>query len=325
MKAHVVRWTRYGHDRLYVKGVNGSDRGYVDLRTGQPHPKGGLAWTDDIGVLVGGWLRENGFTVYAARWPTSVTSPVGPASGSVDSGDTAVTGPRTEATGTGPRPATAQRQREAREPVKGSAVWGDLAQNKPGQAALDAARSRTTGWTRLGKLLGFRTRDVSWRVGARGERLVGRTLWWARLLGWRTLHAVPLGRGDIDHVLIGPGGVLTVNTKHHRGAVVKAGRVAIFVRGEQTRYAEKARYEARRAAELLTRAAGRHVDVDPLVVIVGAVGVRGRRAAGVRVLTRSGLLFHLLIRSRRLDRETQDQLHDVARRSTTWQRVGRTR
>ncbi|MEQ4209667.1 hypothetical protein [Actinopolymorpha sp. B9G3] len=41
-------------------------------------------------------------------------------------------------------------------------------------------------------LLGFRTKEASWRTGGRGERLVGRTLWRARLLGWRTLHAIPI-------------------------------------------------------------------------------------------------------------------------------------
>jgi len=48
---------------------------------------------------------------------------------------------------------------------------------------------------------------------------------WERLLRrsprWRVLHSVPLRdargavRGDIDHVLIGPPGVVTINTKHH--------------------------------------------------------------------------------------------------------------
>ncbi|MGJ9403557.1 nuclease-related domain-containing protein [Arthrobacter sp. KK5.5] len=34
---------------------------------------------------------------------------------------------------------------------------------------------------------------------------------------WAVLHAVPVGAGtaDIDHVLIGPAGVFTLNTKDH--------------------------------------------------------------------------------------------------------------
>jgi hypothetical protein len=45
---------------------------------------------------------------------------------------------------------------------------------------------------------------------------VGRKLnRWAAAAGWHVLHAVPIGtRGtDIDHVVIGPFGLVTVNTK----------------------------------------------------------------------------------------------------------------
>jgi len=47
------------------------------------------------------------------------------------------------------------------------------------------------------------------------------------------LHAVPIGgRGsDIDHVLIGPGGVFVLNTKTHPGGKIWAGRNAIRVNG----------------------------------------------------------------------------------------------
>jgi hypothetical protein len=33
------------------------------------------------------------------------------------------------------------------------------------------------------------------------------------------LHGVELGRGDIDHVLVGPGGTFTVETKSNRGRI----------------------------------------------------------------------------------------------------------
>jgi hypothetical protein len=54
--------------------------------------------------------------------------------------------------------------------------------------------------------------------GAEGERKVG-----AILEGlepkWHVLHGVYLGSGDIDHVLVGPGGTFTVETKSHGGAI----------------------------------------------------------------------------------------------------------
>jgi hypothetical protein len=51
-----------------------------------------------------------------------------------------------------------------------------------------------------------------WARGARGERRVGAIL---EGLGpdWHVLHDVSLGRGNIDHVLIGPGGTFTIETK----------------------------------------------------------------------------------------------------------------
>lgn len=221
-----------------------------------------------------------------------------------------------------PAPATSQADRNATDQIE-----GDLALNRPGAAVSAEARRRTTGWTRLGRLLGLRTRDASWRVGAAGERRVGRTLRIARLFGWRTLHAVPRGRGDIDHVLIGPG-VITINTKHHPGAVVKAGRQVVFVNrgrnGRETDYASKARSEARFAADKLTAAVGatERIEVTPALVLVGTVRVRGRRTAGVSVLPRRWLVPYLIARSvigrPRLSREERDALYEAARRPSTW-------
>ncbi|HEX4305731.1 MAG TPA: nuclease-related domain-containing protein [Solirubrobacterales bacterium] len=57
-----------------------------------------------------------------------------------------------------------------------------------------------------------------WARGAAGERKVGAIL---ESLGpdWHALHGVWLGRGDIDHVLVGPGGTFTIETKSHRGRI----------------------------------------------------------------------------------------------------------
>lgn len=56
-----------------------------------------------------------------------------------------------------------------------------------------------------------------WGRGAAGEELVGKALDGLRKEGWFALHDVHLGHGNIDHVLVGPAGLFTIETKSHRG------------------------------------------------------------------------------------------------------------
>lgn len=77
----------------------------------------------------------------------------------------------------------------------------------------------------------------SWYDGAIGELIVGHEL--ASLPSdWRVLHAVPAGsKGrDIDHLVIGPGGVFVLNTKRHLEADVRAGTHVTWIRNTQHRY-----------------------------------------------------------------------------------------
>lgn len=55
--------------------------------------------------------------------------------------------------------------------------------------------------------------------GATGEEQVGGLL--DELAGedWHVIHDASLGRGNVDHILIGPAGVFTVETKSHPGPV----------------------------------------------------------------------------------------------------------
>jgi len=63
-------------------------------------------------------------------------------------------------------------------------------------------------------------RDLGrWRRGAEGEEHVGRILEGLSVEGWHVLHDVSFGRGNIDHIAIGPGGVFTVETKSHSGRI----------------------------------------------------------------------------------------------------------
>jgi hypothetical protein len=56
-----------------------------------------------------------------------------------------------------------------------------------------------------------------WSRGAEGEEVVGRILEGLSPAGWHVLHDVSFGRGNIDHVVVGPGGVFSVETKSHPG------------------------------------------------------------------------------------------------------------
>jgi hypothetical protein len=103
------------------------------------------------------------------------------------------------------------------------------------------------------------TNERAWRLGAAGEIRVGVQLdkLTRRDPRWHTLHSVPVGtRGsDIDHVVIGPGGVFTINTKHHPGAEIWVGGDTVLVNGVRQAYVRNSRHEAERAGRLLSRRA----------------------------------------------------------------------
>jgi hypothetical protein len=63
-----------------------------------------------------------------------------------------------------------------------------------------------------------------WARGAAGEEIVGEALAALRERGWFALHDVQLDRGNIDHVLVGPAGIFTIETKSHRGPL-RAGAI----------------------------------------------------------------------------------------------------
>src|SRR5579875_53545 len=74
--------------------------------------------------------------------------------------------------------------------------------------------------------------------GAVGEEQVGALLEGLRGRGYQVFHNLDLGRGNIDHLLIGPGGVFAIETKSHPGPIsVRRIHGAVFeqVRNQQKR------------------------------------------------------------------------------------------
>jgi hypothetical protein len=198
----------------------------------------------------------------------------------------------------------------------------DLTGNKAGAAVASRAEELSPGrFQRVAaKLLGLRTEATSWEAGAAGERQVGKRLDLLKERGWNVLHSVDLRSGaDIDHIVIGPGGVFTVNTKHHAGARIRTKGDFVRVNGHQHPYVRNSRNEASAAARRLTRACGIPVDVTGVVAFVGAGSLTVQDGPDdVRLAPGERLETLFLGVPSTLDAGTQAKIFAVARRREVW-------
>jgi hypothetical protein len=143
--------------------------------------------------------------------------------------------------------------------------------------------------------------------GAAGEEHVGSLLEELADGDWRVIHDASLGLGNVDHILIGPPGVFTVETKSHPGPV----RVA-RVHGAVLKQAQA----QRRAIERVT-----DLEVEPLIVFSRAwVDRPMARRKGVRVVPARMLLGYLGKREARLSqREIEQARTHVAEALREWE------
>jgi hypothetical protein len=286
----VNRWKRYGHDRLYAETPAGARLGYLDLTSNELHPSG----SSDLALLTAAIASYQGDP--------------GPAAGK--HGGAGLVASRTSGS------YTAQHEVD----------WQDLGSNAPGAAVRDRAiaeRSAAPIRTMLSRILGVHTQERAWRIGADGEQAVAAQL--VRLgQAWRVIHSVPVGEqgADIDHVVIGPAGVFTVNAKHHPNASVWVGADTFLVNGTRTWYVRNSRHEAARASRLLTAASGQPVQVRAIIAVVGAhrgLTIKEQpRDGAVHVVSRKMIADHLRGLPTVLDPATVTALHTLACRSTTW-------
>jgi hypothetical protein len=110
---------------------------------------------------------------------------------------------------------------------------------------------------------------VAWRRGAAGEQRTARLLSPLERQGWAVLHdlALPGGRANLDHLVIGPGGVFVLDSKRYRGRLQldPSGRLW-HGRYPLDSTLRAVSFEADRAAQVL---ADPHV-VVPIVAVHGA-------------------------------------------------------
>ncbi|WP_083956302.1 nuclease-related domain-containing protein [Tersicoccus phoenicis] len=300
MTAWIVRrWARYGHERLYAETPGGTSLGYFDVRIGRYH-------SDDLTNLP---LLKVAIRDHLAVRLT------------------------TEGTRAAVEHATDDRAVSDFAPIAGvhdnpsEPAWTDLSGTAAGAASRERALAerKAQGWLRgtLARLVDARTDERAWRIGADGEEAVA-----AQLTGlggdWRVLHAVRVGErdSDIDHVVIGPAGVFTINAKHHPHASVWIGGDTFMVNGRRVPYVRNSRHEARRAGRLLTEQVGFPVTAVGVIAVMGArkgFTVKQQPADGsVVVVQRRRVSEHLLMLPSRLSPREIAAIYQAARRSTTW-------
>jgi hypothetical protein len=308
----VTVWRRYGNFRLYVS--DGDRRiGWYDLKTGRntidDQAETDAFWSairhecDRLRAL--GTLPESTLTLP----PTSPDAQQTPASSALPAGP-----------GTVPPSVRMESAEPPAEPDLALARAGAAAQARATE--LRRQHPFRAAWAAM---FGIRTEAANFAFGARGERVIGRKLdRWAQRGGWHVLHAVPVGRNgaDIDHVLIGAFGIITINTKRTRGAVWAAERT-MMINGVRVDYLRDSRYERQRVSRLFEQAQGGYVPVSTAIVFVGAKSftVRSGGPHDVAVLRDArALRGWLRRRGTVLTPERAVALYELARRTSTWQR-----
>ena len=138
--------------------------------------------------------------------------------------------------------------------------------------------------------------SVAWYLGAKGEIVVGEIL--SRLPPeWHVFHALPIGTkgSDIDHLVLGPGGIFTINTKHHNGKKIWIAEKTFMISGHKHPYIRNSEFEADRVTKLLRKRMPELAPARPVIALVspGPVTVK-KKPAEVRVMDAVNLRRWLL-------------------------------
>lgn len=299
-------WKKHGKDRLYVNLPDGTAVAWADRATKTVTVRM-REYQDEALALLRRHLGE-GLTVSPTASPARGPGPVAPARQPEQ-----------------PRHATPKQRAERPAVLPPLSPSEDLARNRPGSRVVGmiAERGPSTAQRLKAKLLRQTSEWDSWYAGLEGERRVGRELERLSPLGWRVLHGIEKGNGgDIDHLLIGPGGVFSINTKNHRGSSVWIGDSMAKVNGGPPRpYAAASQAEAEFVRRVLGRYCAFEVPVEPALVFVGITSLtRAATQYAVRIYQEREVAA-LGPLNGRLTPEQVEQVYAVARHRRVWLRA----
>jgi hypothetical protein len=158
--------------------------------------------------------------------------------------------------------------------------------------------------------------------GERGERYVADVLEELRVDGYKPVHDLVADGFNIDHVLVGPGGVFAIETKYRsgKGDITFRNGGGLFVDGRQEEKdcLKQVRGAAREVNRLIRKNCGVNEWVWPLVVFVGDWRIKDDwRDTDTRVLTPDRLIQYIRNQQPRLKRSEIDLIASHLERSAS--------
>jgi len=279
-------WKRWGKHRTYLNGADETRLGFYDHQTGELSVE-----VDSARAELEAWVSQNTTEHVAAEAIPAV----------VEAAPLIAAGAPTRASG-----------RHAQTPVldRMSRPLSSL-YDVPGALALKKAATLPA------------EQAEPWLMGAAGEQAIAATLTGLPAT-WFSLHSIPLGdpdspSGDLDHLVIGPGGVYVINSKHHPGQVVFVKGDMVLVARHAQPYIAAARRDAMTTAVRLSAAIGTPVTVTPVIAFVGADEVVIKFPPRDAILTTRGQVLDALTRRRTsMDAATIAAIVEAAQQSSTW-------
>ena len=160
----------------------------------------------------------------------------------------------------------------------------------------------------------------NWRTGAEGERKTARRLRALSKGQWLVVHDVDAGRGNYDHILVGPAGVFLIDTKWPAGTLRIENGVPVVTRREdpeaEVRYPQfgpRAKGSAARLSRELRRRSDRRVWVEPVVLVWSAFPASVHTESGCTFIHGSQVVEWLQNRPARLEESAIAALRDAVR------------
>jgi hypothetical protein len=151
--------------------------------------------------------------------------------------------------------------------------------------------------------------------GAEGERATAGVLGPLRKEGWHLAHNIDTGRGNRDHVVVGPGGVFLLDSKRLGGTVAIDGDTVCVERVDDPRdsyqlpkLAGALRSEASRLHGEIARSTGIWTWVTAVVVVWSRFDARVVESERIVFLHGDELTDWLQRRPARLDRDTASRI-----------------